>query len=40
MSSTKKIEFNPLFLSNGSSKTKKNSTPKAAPLISPNILIY
>lgn len=35
---TKKIEFNPLLLSGGPSKTKKNRTPKAAPLINPNIL--
>lgn len=35
---TKKIEFNPLLLSGGPSKTKKNRTPKAAPQINPNIL--
>ena len=39
MQSTKKIEFNPAFLSaGGSSKTKKNRAPKIAPVLSPNIL--
>jgi hypothetical protein len=36
--STKQIQFNPLFLVGGASKTKKKSAPKTAPLISPNIL--
>jgi membrane-associated HD superfamily phosphohydrolase len=36
--STKQIQFNPLFLVGGSSKTKKKNAPKSAPLISPNIL--
>jgi hypothetical protein len=35
--STKKIEFNPLFLVGGSSKSKKKNI-KSAPLISPNVL--
>lgn len=35
--STKKIEFNPLFLVGGSSKSKKKKI-KSAPLISPNVL--
>jgi len=39
MQSTKKIEFNPAFLSaGGSSKTKKNRAPKVAPIFSPNVL--
>jgi len=39
MQTTKKIEFNPAFLSaGGSSKTKKNRAPKMAPVLSPNIL--
>ena len=36
--STKQIQFNPLFLVGGTSKTKKKSAPKTAPLISPNVL--
>jgi hypothetical protein len=36
--STKQIQFNPLFLVGGSSKTKKKNAPKSVPLISPNIL--
>jgi hypothetical protein len=36
--STKQIQFNPLFLVGGSSKTKKKNAPKTTPLISPNIM--